>query len=237
MKFVSKILCLAGMVSAIAMSMGRANAYTLTYNGLNYGQSISISYGSTNLNCFAGQINMSFTGSAGTPTGYATTFNAYCVELENNLQSPMEVALRSTNDLTRNGNSPNSGLKAAWLYNTYGSSINSNTKGAALQIAIWEALYDSSADLAGGYFKLLTNDSGLTTQVNTYLTGLQNNYSATTATWFQAINPASSQDLLGPAGPGSGGSGAVPEPGIVSLLAGSSLSGFCLLRRKSSLKK
>ena len=221
MKFVSKVLCLAGAVVALTLGMVRANAYTLTYNGLNYGQSVSISYGTTSTSVFAGQINMSFTG--GTPSGYATTFNAYCVELENYLQSPMEVALRSSDDLTRNSISPNSGKKASWLFNTYAGGVNSNTTGAALQIAIWEALYDSSTDLSGGYFKLLTNDSTLTSQVNTYLNALQTNYSATTATWFQATNPASSQDLIGAASTTPSGS-AVPEPGIVSLLAGSSLS-------------
>lgn len=233
MKFVSKMLCLAGLVVAFGMGMGRANAYTLTYNGLNYGQSVSVSYGTTNLNTFAGQINLSFTGPAGTPAGYATTFNAYCAELENTLQTPMDIALRSTNDLTRNGISPNTGVKAAWLFNNYGSGVNSNLKGAALQIAIWEALYDSSSDLVGGYFKLLTNDAALTSQVNTYLTGLQTSFSASSGTWFQAINPASSQDMIGPAGPG----GIVPEPGIVSLLAGSSLSSLCLLRRRYASKK
>lgn len=220
-----KILTLCVAVGTLALTQV-SNAYTLTFNGVNYGQNVNVTYGSTTSTFFAGQINMSFTGGAGTPAGYAQTFNAYCANIQNSLQSPMDVALRSTDDLTRNSISPNSGKKAAWLFNNYGGTIDSNTKGAALQIAIWEALYDSSSNLSDGYFKLNTSDAALTSQVNTYLTGLQNNYSATTATWFQPTNPSNSQDLIGQA------SSIVPEPGLLSLFAGTSMSGLMLLSRR-----
>ena len=222
--FFGGLLTTLTLLVASALS---ANAYTLSYTGLGMGQGITFKSNNVQHSAFAGQIGWQFTGGAGTPSGYNNTFYAYCVSLENALQSPMDVTLRSTNDLTRNGNSPNTGPKAAWLFNTYANQVSSNTAASALQIAIWETLYDSSNDLAAGYFQLVTNDSALTNQVNSYLTALNTNFTTTTATWFQPTNPANAQDMLG-----AGAVSNVPEPGLMSLLAGSSLSGLCMFRRR-----
>jgi hypothetical protein len=232
MKSLSRFLCLAGLALVTLISVERANAYTLTYNGAGMGQGVSISFGTNNYNGYAGQLNFTFTGGAGTPSGYPSSFTAYCVELENGLVSPMDVLLRSSSELTKNGITPNSGNQVAWLYNTFASSVNTNLKGAALQVAIWEVLYDSSYNLGSGYFKLNTVDAALTSQVNTYITALQSNYSATNATWFQAVNPATSQDMIGP-----GSTNAIPEPGMMSLLAGSGFSSLMLFRCRYSRKK
>ncbi len=214
-------------LTLLVASTLNANAYTLSYTGLGMGQNVTINNNGVQEACFAGQIGWQFVGGAGTPTGYSSTFNAYCVSLANNLQTPMDVALRSSNDLTRNGNSPNTGPKAAWLFNTYANQVNSNVTAAALQIAIWETLYDSSASLNAGYFQLVTSDSTLTNQVNTYLGALNSGFTSTTATWFQPTNPSNAQDMLG-----AGAVSNVPEPGLMSLFAGSSLSGLYIFRRK-----
>lgn len=227
MKRFSMLRSLVATGAFLVASAFNASAYTLTYTGLGMGQNVTIKAGSTQEGAFAGQIGWQFTGSAGTPTGYNNTFYAYCASLEKGLQTPMDVALRSSNDLTRNNNSPNTGPKAAWLFNTYANAVNSNTTAAALQIAIWETLYDTSYNLSGGYFQLVGADSSLTNQVNTYLNALNSNFSATTATWFQPLNPTTAQDMLGPASVSN-----VPEPGLMSLIAGSSFSGLCLLHRR-----
>ena len=50
------------------------------------------------------------------------------------------------------------GTRAAWLFNTYAPVIHvggTGTDAAALQVAIWEALYDTTPDLSKGAFTLL----------------------------------------------------------------------------------
>ncbi len=227
MKRISAFCGLLAAVGLMFVSSLSAKAYTLSYTGLNLGQNVTIKVNGVQKAGFAGQIGWQFTGSAGTPTGYSNSFYAYCCSLENNLQTPMDVNIRSTNDLTRNNNSPNTGVKAAWLFNTYANQVNSNTTAAALQVAIWESLYDTSYSMSAGYFQLVTSDSALTNQVNTYLNALNSNFTATTATWFQPTNPSNAQDMLGAAAVST-----VPEPGTMSLLACSGLSGLCVLRRR-----
>lgn len=216
------------LIAGTLLTARGAFAYTLAYTGLGFGQNVNIKVNGVQESGFAGQIGWQFTGSAGTPAGYNASFYAYCVNLMSNVQTPMEVALRSSADLTRNGNNPNTGPKAAWLFNAYASQASNNVAAAALQIAIWETLYDSTASLNSGYFQLVSSDTALNNQVNAYLTAVNNaTLNVATATWFQPTNPVSAQDMLG-----AGIS--VPEPGVFGLLASSGLSGFCLLRRRKT---
>ena len=69
----------------------------------------------------------------------------------------------------------------------YASGIHSsgtNIQAAALQLAIWEALYDSNQDLGAGAFR--SNASGaILTQTQTYLSALySSDYHAARATWL-----------------------------------------------------
>ena len=128
----------------------------------------------------------------------------------------------------------NSVCTPAWLFNTYASQVNSNTNAAALQIAIWETLYDSNQSLNSGYFTLVSSsDSSLSTQVNSYLGALNTNYApGSVATWYQPTNPSNAQDMLGAGNPTPSSVSNVPEPGLMSLFAGSSLSGLYIFTRK-----
>lgn len=98
---------------------------------------------------------------------------------------------------------------AAYLYNALAPGVSSATQGAALQIAIWEAIYDGTStygyDLTTGNFEYRNFGTGTFNQ----------------ATYDQAISYLDSytgqsvagylddgQDLLGP----------IPEPGTLSLL-------------------
>jgi hypothetical protein len=129
----------------------------------------------------------------GTPTGYNSTFYSYCVDLQHALGDPETVTLRSTDLLTVAGVTDPGG-KAAWLYNTYAPTIHdsgTNIQAAALQIAIWKAVYDNSASLSTGNFKLTGasngNLSAIWNQATTYLNALYAGGAHTsTATWLDA---------------------------------------------------
>lgn len=101
----------------------------------------------------------------GTPYGYDSTFYAYCAELTEAVQANQTIEILSTDLLiptspVGSGNAF-SGKKAAWLFNTYAPGINgavndldSRQNAAALQVAIWEAIYDTSNNLSDGFFRL-----------------------------------------------------------------------------------
>jgi hypothetical protein len=130
--------------------MSTANADTLDWQGWGYGDSyIYVHYpglggSSSQYNpYFAGQILESLNGSS--------TFAAYCLSVLDLLNNSQTVTV---NPLGPTG----SGGQIAWLLNTYGSGVNSDIKGAALQLAIWEVLYDAgpSYNLSNGTFSVMS---------------------------------------------------------------------------------
>jgi hypothetical protein len=114
------------------------------------------------------------------------------------------------------------GDRAGWLYNQHGHSVASAVQAGALQVALWEVLYDTDNNIYTGHFKLtgygLGFDPNLAQQYVNLSVG-QNDV----ATYFQSKSP-NAQDLIGP----------VPEPASM-LLLGSGLLGSGLMfgrRRK-----
>lgn len=158
---------------------------------------------------------------------YDDDFYTYCVDLLNTNLETDTVAIRSTNLLTVSG-VPDAGGKAAWLFNTYASVVHAmpygdlaekkaaNDSAAALQVAIWEAMLDSSNDLLSGTFKLNTTGS-VKTKAITYLSALYSGgpsgYNVSTASWLDADNVQDQIYLPGQELPG------VPEPSTVALLS------------------
>jgi hypothetical protein len=214
-------------LGALALSqVSFGYALTSTTSG-QFGQSVTnyFNSGASTYSGYTGAQLLTFTaGGGGTPTGYPTTFVGYCVDLENAFVNPQDVLLKSTSNLTKNGISPNSGNKVAWLYNKFASTVTTNVQGAALQVAIWEALYDSTADLSTGFYRIDGSQTAVLTQANAYLSAMNSQYTpGSTATWFDATPVG--QDVIGPA--------AIPEPGLMSLLAGTGMSGLILLRRRA----
>ena len=223
----TKILTIGLAFGSLALSqVSHAFALTSSIAG-QFGQSVTSYFnnGASTYGGYTGAQLLTFTaGGGGAPAGYPSTFVGYCVDIENAFVNPQTVLLNPIDNLTKNGISPNSGKKVAWLYDKFGGTVADNVQGAALQVAIWEALYDSSADLSTGFYRIDGSQTAILTQANIYLNTMNSQFNASDSffdVWFDATP---GQDVIGP--------GAVPEPGLMSLLAGTSMSGLMLLHRR-----
>jgi hypothetical protein len=112
-------------------------------------------------------------------------------------------------------------------------SSGSGIQAAALQVAIWEAIYDPLLDLSMGSFNLVTSAGvyggqatalAIFNQASTYLTGLAGaSYASSSALWLET---AKGQDQIT----------SVPEPAALMLLGLGSLAiaGFARARAQAS---
>jgi hypothetical protein len=161
---------------------------------------------------------------------------AYCVELQQTInQSTYQVTLDPVQD------HPISTLQAAWLLGHYapglglaGSGLSLKASITALQIAIWEVIYDhANTDLASGSFVLKSvygSESALVQQLATqYLASLPDEIASTGLTIAGVTRSNKVQDLIY----GDKSSGATPEPGSM-LLFGSAAACVGWLRRRKS---
>ena len=215
-KFVLGATLCAGLMGAPAP----ASAEILDFTGMGRYAAVSVSMaglpGGT-MSVYAGEINWSFVGAA--PEGFAQSFYSYCVDLLNVLRDPQTVTVQSTDEGSA------ALAKAAWLFNTFATTIHTSGTGAqaaGLQVAIWEALYDSTASLSGGNFRLNTTGS-VQTAANGYLSALYTNgsYHTGTATW---LNTNYGQDQI---------TARVSEPSTLLMLGAALLAAAGRLRNRS----
>ncbi len=192
------------LVTGVTMVPSNAAAERIDFLGVAHAATVSIG-GIRSGTFWAGEMNWQWIGTA--PAGFAQSFYSYCVDVGHNLSDPETVTVRSSTGFT-NG-VVDGGAKAAWLVNQYAAGIRAtsiatqaNTLAAALQVAIWEAMYDSTANLATGSFRLTNGSltSTVRTQADTYLTALYTAsgtaYNTSVATILDVVSPNSGQDQI-----------------------------------------
>ena len=193
-----------------------------------------------------GSVLMSGAGADLGPAIDGKTFEAYCVDILGSIFDPgtptdtipstvpataAPGGMSSWTDPGGLASQPDAGSKVAWLYNTYapGIALDPVTPGdpgtaillaerTALQLAIWNVLYDtdlSVSDGAGSLYVWNDTTGTIVALANGYLASLGTNLD--NATWLQLGSPGNDlQDFVGPMSVGT--AAAVPEPASLLLL-------------------
>jgi hypothetical protein len=152
------------------------------------------------------------------PAGFGAAVTTYCVDVFRDLVSPQDTVVGTTAEMTTSAQ--DGGGKVAWLLNTFAPLVSSGVQAAALQVAIWESLYDNDHNLATGTFRIVTDSTAYTgatkaqsiaNQATYYLNQLYSlpngGYYTSTATWLHAVAPSGGQDQI-----------TTPEPSSLVLL-------------------
>jgi hypothetical protein len=183
-------------------------------------------------------------GSGISPAIDGLTFEAYCVDILGPIFDPGTPQPPATFDATAGAMQDwnkytdaqdNAGSYAAWLYNEYAATnaaIDVNTdlgqvSRTALQMAIWNVLYDADFTVESGAFRVSDvsqDDDKVRAVANTYLAALDLNQVVArqaNATWLQlqdcSVTPC--RDVQDFVGPGAIQPAPVPEPATMSLFA------------------
>src|SRR5687768_971163 len=139
------------VLGSVVVAQG-ASAATILVDGFVGTKSLSV-----NVN-FMGNTMISQAGAIAAHVNGGAAVEAYCVDLFNGVTigSPYSATLLSTNGLSN-------GQVVAHLYNTYAPTIvlggtyttagQVQEAGAALQLAIWDRLYDNGDGLSAGTFR------------------------------------------------------------------------------------
>ncbi len=199
-------------VLSLMVFAAAAQAHNFTYMGLiaNKKRDVQITYNGKVLNVQAGVANVSLSG---------TAIQALCVDLDhwNTAGSSYNVEI-----LPIDQRGPFA-TRASWLFTNRKDSVDSADKGAALQLAVWDILYDGGDGLTAGSFR--SNVSGsLLSQTNVYLMDSINK-ADNTASYFRATSHGANNSI------NQNHMGIVPEPATM-LALGAGIA--ALLRRRKT---
>jgi hypothetical protein len=207
-----KIMLLVGSIFVVAAANADTQGILRLSPKTETRLAVNITYHNSTMNVWGGPMKATFN---------STQFDAYCVDLDhwNTPTAQYRVNAQSTNNL-RNG------ARAAYLYNTFASSVDSKEKGAALQLAIWDIVTDNGDGFAAGSFKANHLSNSVASMAQNLIT--QSAGQGSVATYFKAVSHGANcdinQNMMGP----------VPEPGTM-LAMGAGLAAF--LKRRRAAKK
>ena len=217
----SALLCMLLVMPA------KANADQIKFNGPALTKTVTIGgtqAGNYQGNVQAGALSWTWTGTP--PAGFAQSFYSYCVDLAHFVTDPQDVTVRSSEGFT-NG-VENGGTKAAWLFNQYAAGIHQMTDlttaavySAGLQVAIWEAMYDTTANLSAGGFTATTSNTAVMTAATNYLNELYKSNMVAVATILESTRATGQDQIVAQ----------VSEPSTLMLM-GLAFFGFALLARR-----
>lgn len=191
----------------------------ITYDGMGGHQTVKITFHGSNNNfsndnVTAGKLRFN---DPSDDCGLGTTFYSLCVDLDHNVGSSA-FGVNCSDTFGAGGGLEMAGKIARAFFSTAGAN---NAKCAALQIAVWEAIYDGVAnggaipDFANGAFKCST--SSVLAQATLY-------YAA-------ATNPTGNSRLLKPTGSrGQAQIAPVPEPATIGVLLAGAVG---IIRRRT----
>ncbi len=217
------------VILSLAVSAVPAHADPIRMDFLGSGRSstvgITVKDGAATLfagNVKAGELNWRWLD--GTPAGFAAEFYTYCIDATQYLRDPQYITIRSMDDFT--SPAAGSGSSISWLFNTYAGDIRNGgtgTQAAALQLAIWESLYDTDRNLATGNFSVNAT-SAILSQAGIYLSALSSiNPSGSTAAWLDVDGASTTAAFRGQ---DQVTHQPVPEPSTLLLLAAGGLAAW-----------
>lgn len=188
----------------------------VVFEGTGNGRVVTVNYNGSDRTLFAGQFNMHLDDGAGGNPG--PSFLSFCVDLDHFIRPDYSVFVRPTSDGLNNGG------EIAYLYQTYGEAPLDNDHAAALQLALWDELYDGGAGLGAGPFQY-TEDAALACLAEWYLDDARHHTAS--GLWLDAsangCGTDRGQSVLMPGSPppapdASPAAPGVPEPSTLALL-------------------
>jgi hypothetical protein len=227
-RLIITVCCLGSLA---ATNVGWASLTQLSINSSYSVGNQTVRQGNVNHSTTATAFVATRTSGAPLPTGHPDPFLTFCLSIDGSLSSPSGWQSAGFSDpLATDGLRKTDSLyRAANLYSHFGAGVLSlglttyagKVEGAALQLAIWEVLYEdasfeydvTTSQSSDSGFRVTSGIAGVNTRANEMLTGQWSAINKNIETTFWNAD-GGNQDLIGPMTP-------VPEP--ATILAGALL--------------